>query len=278
MEQWLNSIVLQIRDLYGVDISKFEKRFLINSIEKRITINKFGDYEQYSSLILNDENEADLFFKSLNINYSEFFRNKLTYSYLEQVVIPAIIASKLTRGEKEIRIWSSACSTGQEPYSVAIICEELTAVVKDRIQYRIIATDIGEQEICAAKAGVYTPLSLGNVPYNYLNKYFIKSGDNFLISDGIKAKVNFSLFNLLEGEEYCPPASIFGNFDLVLCCNIFFYYKPEYRRVIIERLSRCFTADTYLVTGDAERAFIEECGFREVAPFTAIFKKRNYIK
>lgn len=277
MEQWLNKVVHQIADLYGVDISKFENGFLLNSIEKRVLINRCLDYNHYSALILSDVGEADAFFRSLNINYSEFFRNKLTYSFLEQVVLPGIISLKLAKKEKEIRIWSAACSQGQEPYSLAIICEELTSKIKEKIQYRIIATDIGEQEINAAKTGIFTPLSLGNVQFNYLQKYFSNVGENYRISNELRENVDFSVFNLLEGDEFCPPVSIFGNFDIVLCCNLLFYYKPEYRKTIIERLSRCFSKETYFITGETERAFVKECDFREVSSHTGIFRKNNYI-
>lgn len=277
MKQWLNKIVLQIRDLYGVDISKFESGFLLNSIEKRIFINSCLDHDHYSTLILNDSNEADAFFRSLNINYSEFFRNKLTYAYLEQVVIPDIISLKLAKKEKEIRIWSAACSQGQEPYSLAIICEELTSKIKEKLQYRIIATDIIEQEVKAAKTGIYTPMSLGNVPLGYLQKYFLNIGENYQVTNEIRGNVDFSVFNLLEGDEFCPPVSIFGNFDIVLCCNILFYYNPECRKAIIERLSKCFSKETYLITGETERAFVKGCDFREIVPHSGIFRKSNYI-
>jgi len=277
MEQWLNKIVLQIGDLYGVDISKFETGFLLNSIEKRKISKKCSDHNQYSELLLNDPFEAETFFGSLSINYSEFFRNKLTYSYLEQVLLPGIIGSKLAKKEKEIRIWSAACSLGQEPYSLAILCEELTSKFGESLQYRIIATDISEKEVENAKRGLFTPLSLGNVPLSYLQKYFVNLGDNYQIADEIRKRADFSVFNLLEGDEYCPPVSIFGGFDIVMCCNILFYYKPEYRKIIIERLTRCFTRETYFITGETERAFLKECDFREVAPHTGIFRKNNFI-
>lgn len=277
MEQWLNKIILEIGDLYGVDISKFENGFLLNSIEKRIISNKCPDYYSYSELLLSDTNEAEAFFNSLNINYSEFFRNKLTFSYLEYVLLPGIISQKLAKKEKEIRIWSAACSNGQEPYSLAMLCEELTFKLKDKIQYRIIATDINEREVNSAKQGVFTPLSMGNVPLNFMQKYFFSIGDNYQISSGIRERVDFSVFNLLEGDEFCPPVSIFGNFDIVMCCNILFYYKQACRKTILNRLSRCFSKETYLITGETERAFMKENDFSEVASNTGIFRQTNII-
>ncbi len=277
MEQWLNKIILQIGDLYGVDISKFENGFLLNSIEKRIISNKCTGYNNYSELLLNDANEAEAFFNSLNINYSEFFRNKLTFSYLEQVLLPGIISQKLARKEKELRIWSAACSNGQEPYSLAILCEELTFKLKDRLQYRIIATDINERDVNSAKSGVFTPLSMGNVSLNYLQKYFLIKGENYQVSSEIRERVDFSVFNLLDGDEYCPPVSIFGNFDIVMCCNILYYYKQDCRKSIINRLSRSFSKETYLITGETERSFLKESDFREVASHTGIFRQSNII-
>lgn len=199
---------------------------------------------------------------------------------MERHILPSLFSLKQREHQKEIRIWSAASASGQEAYSLAILCEELIATSNIPLTYRIFATDIDPAQVSKASEGVFSTNMVGNISLKRLNTYFKKQGDNYVISTLIKNRVIFSQFDLLSNEAYCPPSSIFGEFDIVFCSNLLFYYKPKHRLSIVEKITKCISAETYLVTGEAERETLSGYGFREVIPYSAIFqmnKKGKFV-
>ncbi|MDX9883355.1 MAG: CheR family methyltransferase [Prolixibacteraceae bacterium] len=219
-----------------------------------------------------DEHEARILYESLHNNYSEFFRNPLTFVYLEQVIIPRLFESKKKRNEKEIRVWSAACAAGQEPYSLAILFDEYTKKRGTQIRYRIFASDICPHEISLAEKGIYPSASLDKVTFQRVQDYFTQDGNNFVIDPQMRRNIDFSVFDLLSEEKVCPPSSIFGNFDLIFCSNVLFYYKQEKRKQILEKFSSCRSSDAFLVTGEAERDILRSGKCREIFVNSGIFQ------
>ncbi len=260
---------------FGVEVTNYNESFLEKSIEKRLSENGCGSFVEYKKIIEQDYNERELLIKSLRINYSEFFRNQLTFAILEGIVLPALILKRKNSGRKEIRIWSVACSDGQEAYSMAILLEELTKVYSNGITYRIFATDQGETQIKAAKIGRYGIESLNNVSTRRLGVWFTQVGDKYQIKPELGQRIDFSVFDLLDGQLSCPPASIFGDFDLVICANLLFYYNQSVRKQILHTLGNCLTKGGYLVTDQAERDILMNNNFQEVYNQSAIFKIGN---
>ncbi|MDP3435840.1 MAG: protein-glutamate O-methyltransferase CheR [Bacteroidales bacterium] len=272
MESLLSEVVSYVLRESGDDISKYDNSFLLKSLEKRITAKGVHSKEEYLSLLISSKEECLALNESLSICYSEFFRNSLTFAYLEKLILPSLFSSKYKLKQKEVRIWSAACASGQEAYSLAILCEELIETSTSPLSYRIIATDIDPEQVEKAEKGVYSTDLVGNVNLKRLHNYFVKHGSNYIISKQIKNRVFVSQFDLLSKDAYCPPSSIFGDFDIVFCCNLLFYFKPFYRKSILKKITKCISADAYLVTGETERAFMLEFGFTEVFPNSAIFQ------
>ncbi|HBG23692.1 MAG TPA: hypothetical protein DDX10_01210 [Rikenellaceae bacterium] len=272
MESLLSEVVSYVLRESGEDISKYDDSFLLKSIEKRIIAKGVHSKREYLSLLISSKEECIALNESLSICYSEFFRNSLTFAYLEKLILPSLFSSKYKLKQKEVRIWSAACASGQEAYSLAILCEELMATSTSPLSYRIIATDIDPEQVEKAEKGVYSTDLMGNLNLKRLHNYFVKHGSNYIISKQIKNRVFVSQFDLLSKDAYCPPSSIFGDFDIVFCSNLLFYFKPLYRNSIIRKITKCISADAYLVTGETERAFMLEFGFTEVFPNSAIFQ------
>ena len=228
-----------------------------------------------------NKEEAEALSISLNNTFSEFFRNSLTFAYLEQIVLPSLIEKKIKEKQKEIRIWSAACASGQEPYSIAIVIDELIRIHHPGLSCRIFATDLNQSELSIAKKGVYPVSSLGKVNMSRLNTYFIRMDQsekysqivNFAIISDIGRYIDFSVFDLTSEEGNCPQASIYGNFDLVFCSNVLFYYKPEYQQRILLKIGNCLNPDAWLITGEAERGIVRENNYREEFFSSGIFKK-----
>ena len=256
----------------GIDVIKFDANFLTRTLQKRMSLQNCNKIEEYTSILVEDIEEVNILKDSLHNGYSEFFRNSLTYAVLEHIILPEIIIQMKKNNRKEIRIWSSACASGQEAYSLAILMEEIKEVVGDKIKYRIFATDLDKSKIDYAVKGQYSSSVVNNISGKILEKWFLRNGDSFSVKPELKDHIDFSVFDLFSENFSCPPASIFGDFDIVLCANLLFYYKDEYRKYIIEKTSCSLSEKGYLVVGETERDILKKFGYKETIPKSAIFK------
>ena len=271
-----NAIARVMRDSHGIDISMYESSFLAKAVEKRIGAVLVKTVAAYAEALPGDGAEAEAFADSLNITYTEFFRNPLTFALLEQLVLPSLIEHCQKAGRTEIRVWSAGCAGGQEPYSVAMLLDELLSARGGAVGFRFFATDRSEAELASAREGAYDGEAVGNVRFRYIRDYFVRKGDTYQVVPRLRNRIAFSVYDLLEGRGVCPPASIFGDFDLVICSNLLFYYRPAVRQLIVDRMGSCLAPHGYLMTGEAERAIVQAAGgFRALAPPAALFQKRG---
>jgi chemotaxis protein methyltransferase CheR len=266
-------IIQFIKEDYGLDISMYDDSFLEKTIKCRMAAASCETGAEYSYFLANSPDEPTVLIGQLGNSYSEFFRNPLTFAYLEQVIFPMLFEKKKISKEKEVRIWSAACASGQEAYSLAILCDELTENAPGKLSYRIFATDINPEELANARKGIYPPASLNKVTQKRLQTYFTPDGEAYRISPKLSNCIDFSVFDLLSNHCFCPPASIYGNFDLIFCSNLLFYFKPEFRKHILSKAFHCLSPAGYLVTGESEREIVKKSDFREVFAHSAIFQK-----
>ncbi len=252
---------------------RFDDHFLSTTFKKRLEATHCKP-EYYPEMVAQNIGEAELFTVSLQIGFSEFFRNSLTYAVLEQVILPGLVHNLKGSKRKEIRIWSSACAGGQEPYSLAMQLEEIKNKNRNNFDYRIFATDQNEQLVNEARKGNFSENSLNNVNLRRTRQWFNKKGDTYSVKQELKNNIDFSVFDLFNEQYSSPPASIFGDFDLVVCANLLFYYKNEYRRIIIEKAGKSIIKGGFLVTGETERQILADYGYNEIYPQSAIFKCR----
>ena len=258
----------------NVDISAYDEAFLRNIVDSRKIELAIVTNKEYLNYLGSCEEEAIVFRSRLTNSYSEFFRNPLTFAYLEQIILPQLIEKKRIRKENQIRIWSAACASGQEAYSMAILCDELIESKKSDINYLIFATDIDTEEVSKAKKGIYNAATLGKVTLKRIQTYFTPTGNDFIIAPQPRNQIDFSVFDLLSDQGSSPPASIYGNFDLVFCSNLLFYYEAESRMRILEKIGNSLAKDGYLITGETEREIIKGNNYREVFVNSAIFQKK----
>lgn len=257
---------------YGMDISMFDEAFLNKTILQRIDLTGCLDITDYSRIVAGNKKEAELVMGLLQVSYSEFFRNPLTFSVLESIVLPEILFRKRNNISKEIRLWSAACAGGHEPYSLAMLLEDLVGR-NEKISYRIFGTDQDENQISFARKGEYSKESVGNIRQKQLERWFVKSGNSYSVIPELKKHIKFSVFDLLS-KHNSPPESIYGDFDLVLCANVLFYYKPAYQKIIVDKLRDSLANDGLLITGETEREILTAYKFKEAFPQSAIFRKK----
>ena len=191
-----------------------------------------------------DEKLVNSITDAMTTNESLFFRDKNPFDQFKAVVLPSLLESRAAR--KSIRIWSAACSSGQEPYSLSMILDELASKLSGwRVE--IIATDISAEMIARAQSGLYSQFEVQRgLPVQLLVKYFQQEGDRWRLSDKIRNMVTFREFNLLE-----DPRPL-GNFDIVFCRNVLIYFDHETKKKVLDGISRQIAPDGFLYLGGAE--------------------------
>lgn len=264
-----------LSQLHNVDILKFDEEFLRNSIKQRMSVVNCTKINDYYNFLKISTIEAGKLIDNLNNTFSEFFRDPLTFAILEKMILPQIINKKKLNNEKEIRIWSCACSSGQEAYSMAILIDELLKKEKSKITCRIFASDINHESLLCGQNGQYHVSTLNNISLIRIEKYFKRSGEIFDLKNEIKKQVDFSYLDLFSLTNLCPPAAIFGNFDIVFCSNILFYYKPEFQIAILSKAMNSLSSSGYLITSETEREIVKKQNFKEAYPFSCIFNNHQ---
>ena len=179
--------------------------------------------------------------------------------------------------QKEIRIWSAACAGRQEAYSLAILLEELNKGREVPWDYRIFATDKSVAQVDEARRGVFSQQALAKMTLSWTEQWFEKQNESYVVRPELKRCIDFSVFDLLDQTNGCPSSSIFGDFDIVFCSNVLFYYKPVFRTAILEKVTSCLSKDGYIVVSEVERDFMLNNLFREVYPQSGIFCNKERI-
>ena len=182
--------------------------------------------------------------EAMMTNESFFFRDKLPFEHFRDTIIPALLAARA--GQRRIRIWCAAASTGQEPYSLAMTLKEIAQRVSGwRID--ILATDLSTEVLEKARTGIYSQFEVQRgLPIQLLIKYFSQVGETWQIAPDLRAMVQFRPFNLLS------DFSSLGMFDVVFCRNVLIYFEQQTKIGVLERISRTIERDGYLVLGAAE--------------------------
>ncbi len=241
-----------IREKTGIDLSLYKeaqmKRRLTSLYEKRGFIS-FRDY--LTALGRNSELLNELLDR-MTINVSEFYRNRNRWDVLENKILPELLGRT-----KRPKIWSAACSTGEEPYTIAMILSKFMPLSQVQIQ----ATDIDENVLARAKQGFYPARSLNEVPLEMKNKYFTMEGNLYKISPEIIRAVDFRKHNLLE-ETFS------GHYDLIVCRNVLIYFTEEAKVRLYHKFSRAMKTEAIFFVGSTEQIFNADAyGFEPVDTF-----------
>ena len=273
MELQVERLIRIIRK-YDLDISGYDPFFLNRSLERRLQTIQCESPSIYFLILEQNAIEAKTFYHGLRVGYSAFFRDPMTFALLEQRILPELIDQHEKKGHTGLRIWSAGCSSGQEAWSIAILLDEFCAT-KPHLNWRIFATDIDEPDLENARAGIYSANEVGNIRLRHLETAFQKRDAYYVIEQRLRNRIEFSTYDLLDATTSSPPNSIFGDFDLILCCNVLLYYRPEQQRQILAKLMQGLAPSGYFVTGETERQLVSrESHMHEVTPSVPVFRRR----
>lgn len=182
--------------------------------------------------------------EAMTTNESFFFRDKIPFEHFRDTMVPALLAARAK--EKRIRIWCTACATGQEPYSLAMGLKGFGAALAGW-KVDIVATDISHDVLAKAKAGIYNQFEVQRgLPIQGLVKFFSQVGETWQLAPELRAMVQFRQLNLLH------DFSSLGTFDVVFCRNVLIYFDQDTKIGVLNRLARQMPADGFLVLGAAE--------------------------
>ncbi len=227
----------KILKLTGLDLSLYKEKQMKRRLDSRISRYKKNSYDEFYDLLVSDKNVFDDFMGYLTINVSEFYRNPQQWKVLENQVLPELMNKSGT-----VKVWSAACSTGEEPYTLVMVMSRLIPLNK----IKVLAVDIDDEAINKAKIGVYSAKALANLPVDLKNKYFKEIGGTYKIADEIKNKVEFKKMNLLA-DNY--PS----NNDLIVCRNVMIYFTDEAKDEMYMKFNKALNDNGYLFVGSTEQ-------------------------
>ena len=228
----------QVLALTKIDLNCYKEKQMKRRIDTLISRHNLEGYEAFLGKLKTDAALLEEFVNYLTINVSEFYRNPDQWQILDKDVFPQLIE---TFGQ-QLTIWSAACSTGDEPYSLVMALSKHLPLNN----IKIIATDIDKQVIEKAKVGLYNSKSIAAVPDEFKKKYFTKVGTSYRIADEIKARVEFKESNLLK-DPY--PTGC----HLIVCRNVLIYFTEEAKDEVFRKFYKSLAKDGILFIGSTEQ-------------------------
>ena len=207
---------------------------------------QFKGFDDLADAIRTKKDEALIrdITEAMTTNESFFFRDNKPFDQFRDIVLPHLLEHRKTK--RSIRIWSAACSSGQEPYSLSMILKEQAAKLAGW-KVEIIATDLSTEILTKAREGLYSQFEVQRgLPINLLVKYFKQEGDRWQLDAGIRGMVRFREFNLLQS------LTALGQFDVVFCRNVLIYFDQETKGKVLGNISKLMPEDGFLFLGGAE--------------------------
>jgi chemotaxis protein methyltransferase CheR len=248
--------VSSIKKKTGIDLALYKeaqmKRRLTSLYEKK----GYQSFSTFSDALVGNQDMMNEFLDRMTINVSEFYRNGKRWDVLEKKILP-----RLLKENSSLKVWSAACSTGEEPYTIAMVLSSVLPLSAVKVQ----ATDLDQNVIQKAKLGFYPERSLAEVPEKIKKKYFQKEGQYYKVADEIKRTVTFKKQNLLSDR-------FDSGYDLIICRNVMIYFTEEAKDKLYRKFNAALRPGGVLFVGSTEQIFNpERYGFE--AEDTFFYKK-----
>lgn len=223
---------------FNLNLNAYKAEQLNRRIKSLMTRRGIQSLEEYKKVLLSNEEEREKFLDFITINVTEFFRNPDLFNELKKVI------KEYSKDQMNLKIWSAACSIGCEPYSIAMLLNEINS----NIRVNILATDIDNNILKRARLGEYLESEMKNVNETFKSRYFKYSNNKYYISEKIKSEVTFKKHDLiLDNYE--------NNFDLIVCRNVVIYFKNDVKNDIFNKFSKSLKVGGLLFVGATESIY-----------------------
>lgn len=264
-ENEFNRVVTYVKGRYGIDLSQ-KKVLVMGRLDNYILRNGYANYNQYMEEIESDPNgkEAANLINVLTTNHTYFMRESMHFDYLKQRVLPQLKISE--SGKKDLRIWSAASSTGEEPYTLAMIMKDFFGVEHKMWDTKILATDISTRVLEHASKGIYLKEQIEPLPGPWKKRYFKPCGEEkYQATEELKQEVIFRQFNLMN------PFPFKRKFHVVFLRNVMIYFEDDTKYNLLNKVYDFLEPGGYLFIGTTEGLNRSKTRFQYVEP--SIYRK-----
>ena len=230
----------------GLDLSQYRQSYLERRLASRLRGLDLVTYRQYSRYLEQHPDEYTKLIDTLTINVTDFYRDPDVYKVFEGQVLPALIDAKLKRRQRMIRAWSAGCSTGEEPYSIAMSCLASLGARRKDFLVSVLGTDIDPAALEVAKRAEYSSDNLTRIPLAYQREFLDLGRETFRVKPFVMDAVRFRVLNLFEDK----PINVV---DIIFCRNVFIYFTRDQQARVMERFWSALVRGGYLVLGRSEK-------------------------
>lgn len=258
-----------IYDKTGIHL-KLEKKELLNArLGKRLRARQLTSFEKYYDLVINDSSGTELvhLINSVSTNFTSFFREIAHFDFLTSDVLPQLVNSG-KRQSRNITVWSSACSSGEEPYTLAMVIDQFMRQ-HSGVSSSILATDISTKVLASAERGVYPMERVEKMPQNFLHTYFQRGAGKcngyVKVKPSIRNLVTFRRFNLMDQFPWQ------SELDVIFCRNVMIYFNKETQEELVRKFYQSLAPGGFLFIGHSESLGNIKSKFRQAA--TTVYQK-----
>ena len=242
-QMYFKRILNHIKNVLKIDVTQYKDSYIMRRLRVRMKATKCKTFKEYYEYLKSHSDENEKLAETLTVNVTEFWRDLTVYKEIQKIIDGWVADRKI----RKIRIWSAGCSSGEEPYGIAIILSEAMEKHKRKLLNALItATDIDKEILAKAKRGVYHAKQLKNLPPQIIEKYFIKLNDEeYMIKNTLKKFVKFQYHDLIKD----PPLK---NMDMVLCRNVIIYFDKKIQEEIFLKFYEALNPGGFLILGKTE--------------------------
>lgn len=260
----MNNLFIELEKLTGVDFRQYKSATLYRRIQRRMQFLKIDGPEFYLAHLKKHPSETKRLFEEVTIHVSSFFRDSASFAALERRVFPIAFQNKDSK--TPIRIWVPGCSTGQEPYTMAILAYEYVEENKLKVPIQIFATDVSEDSIRHARNGIYNEDIENEVPAKFLRKYFNKVKNGYQVNKLLRNTCVFARQDLTRDSG-------FSRMDIVSCRNLLIYFNPTFQKKSLDAIHYSLKPEGFLMLGLAESLAVGGKHFEAIDRKNKIFQK-----
>lgn len=253
-----------IYDESGIHFSATNRSILESRLKERLREKKLEHVRQYYDVIVRDKEEMKAFLDSITTNLTRFFRNQAHFDAFEKFIIPELMKIKKPKNDFKLRVWSAGCSTGEEPYTIAIMLKDL---LPPPWTGEIIASDISLKSLMVGKEGFYSDARIAGIPDSTLKKHFDRVEGGYKIHEDLKKMIRFDYHNLKNDSGL-------RNLDVVFCRNVLIYFDEAAQKAAVERFWDAMSSKSFLFIGHSESLFGMNTKFEFVKTEWACFYRK----
>ncbi len=254
-----------IYDKSGITFSATNRSILDSRLKEKLREKQLDSLEEYYRLIMSNEEEMKTMLDSVTTNLTRFFRNQPHFDALINYVIPHVLENKRKTGETTVRIWSAGCSTGEEPYTIAMILQD---ILPPPFKFQITASDISLKSLMVGQQGFYPESRISGIPQKYLDRYFTKTDKGYQVTSQLMSTIKFDYHNLRNDSGA-------RNLDVVFCRNVLIYFDEAAQKATIDRFWNSMAPHSYLFIGHSESLFGMDTKFEFLKTDWACLYQKN---